>query len=991
MKRFALLALVLVATAGAADAQIIPRLPGRGAVQQTPPQKKDSLHDSTRVVWPTPDSAAQVLLAKKGYSVTKYQGDTAYFDAQHRSLDLLAAKKRRAIVTRDSQTVVSDSGIYYSESSHHVTTGGHYILSNPSSGQADITDLGHGGRVDYSLEEKSVRVSNARMGVNNGQMWYMNMGVAKVVGDSTGGKSATVYAGAGSMTSCDDTIPDYHFEFKEAKRTSGNTLVAAPAILYIKDIPVMWLPFIFTDSKSGRHSGIIVPQFGLGDIVRNSPSYRRNIDHFGYYWALNDYAGLSTWIDWRSAAGSVPGDPGWLKLNSEWDYKWLDRFLGGRIGFTKTFQRDGSENTAVSWTHSQDFSHDSHLNLSANYVTNTTLQRQNTFNPYAALATIASQATYQEKLGPASLSIGATRKQYPGRPQVDETFPTVSLTSTSIAITKWLNWTPSFSYSHSGTSAIDQPGLGQFVYRTDPTTGLRDSTESHARNSEMSTLSFDTPFQIFGRDFKNSFRLNQQRNNFPQTIQLSDFKTGQVIDTRIFAATYRTDFDWIPDLTSIGIPGFGQNRFNFSPTISFQNVDPGPYWVASEQTDGKFVHQSKRITAGVSASPTLYALFQHSIGPFSAIRHSISPTLSFTLAPATDVSDEYLKALGRTRAGYLGNLAQQSLSFGLTQNFEAKIRNRADTTGTDHGTVIKLLSITMTPLAYDLERAKHHKAITGLTTDSWGYNLASDLLPGFDFSSSYSLFEGSTQTDTARFKPYLTTISANFSIGRDQNPFTAFAKLLGKANAAPPQPLSQRSTSDSAQAVAHPEDAQSAASQAVGGNIHANDRFIPNAGQGWHASLSLSRSSPRPPTGTNIINFDPRARCATIAGANTLLFDTCIAQLQVQPTTDTPIGTTTVGGPQYNIPPTTSINGNVNFNLTPKWTAAWQTTYDLERHEFASHIVSLQRELHDWRAIFGFTQSPNGNFSFNFTIALKAEPDIKFDYNRSTVRSGVPF
>ena len=53
--------------------------------------------------------------------------------------------------------------------------------------------------------------------------------------------------------------------------------------------------------------------------------------------------------------------------------------------------------------------------------------------------------------------------------------------------------------------------------------------------------------------------------------------------------------------------------------------------------------------------------------------------------------------------------------------------------------------------------------------------------------------------------------------------------------------------------------------------------------------------------------------------------------------------------------------------------------------------MNLQRDLHDWRAIFGFTQSPNGNFAFNFMIALKAEPDIKFDYNKATVRSGAPF
>ena len=100
------------------------------------------------------------------------------------------------------------------------------------------------------------------------------------------------------------------------------------------------------------------------------------------------------------------------------------------------------------------------------------------------------------------------------------------------------------------------------------------------------------------------------------------------------------------------------------------------------------------------------------------------------------------------------------------------------------------------------------------------------------------------------------------------------------------------------------------------------------------------------------------------------------------------MGSATAGGPAYRIPPTTSVNSDVSFSLTPNWAAHWTTTYDLERREFASHIVQLQRNLHDWRAIFGFTQSPNGNFAFNFTIALKAEPDLKFDYNRTTVRQG---
>jgi hypothetical protein len=78
------------------------------------------------------------------------------------------------------------------------------------------------------------------------------------------------------------------------------------------------------------------------------------------------------------------------------------------------------------------------------------------------------------------------------------------------------------------------------------------------------------------------------------------------------------------------------------------------------------------------------------------------------------------------------------------------------------------------------------------------------------------------------------------------------------------------------------------------------------------------------------------------------------------------------------------VQFRTNFNLTQKWSANWSTNYDLEAKAFGSQSVSLQRDLHDWRAAFGFTQAPNGAFAFTFNISLKAEPDVKFDYNRSS-------
>jgi len=981
-----LLAAVTLVTAFALPlgAQVIPGFPGQRAVGRLQPAKPDTSKDTAnKVHWPTPDSIAARLLARPGFTITRYQGDTAFFNAQNHALDLLAGNKRKAIVDRDSQVVVSDSGIYYTEANRRVVTGGQYRLTPPpSSGQADIKGV---GRVDYDLADRSARITRARLPVNNGQMWYMDVALARVILDTGKTASPTVFARGGSATSCDDSIPDYRFEFREAKRTSNNTLVARPAVLYIKDIPVLWLPFIFSDTRAGRHSGLLPPMFGLGDIVRNSPTYRRHVEHFGYYWALSDYYDFATWLDWRSAAGATQNDPGWLRLNGDFSYKWLNRFMGGRVGLSYTTQRDGTTNTAVSWGHQQEFSKDSRLNTNINFVTNTTLQRQNTFNPYTALATIASQVSYQTKLGPASLNLGATRTQYPGRKQIDQSLPTISLTSTAIALGPHVSWTPTFSYSRHDVLHMDQPGPGAFIFGFDPVTDRRDSTLNTGRNSSNVSMDIGTPFQIFGRDFRNTFRITQQRQNFPQQFNIVDVETGEVTATKIFAATYQTAIDWTPDFT---VPSLGHNKFNLSPSISLQNVEPGPFWVASERTNGQYVHQSKRVALGVGATPTLYARF-HGFGPWSAIRHSITPSISYSWAPKADVSNEYLLALGRTRHGSFTNLQQNNITFGLNQLFQAKLRQATDTANPDNAKKIDLLSLNFTPISYDFERAKGHKSTAGFTTETWGYSLRSDLLPGFDFSSNYSLFLGSTLSDTAEFKPYLTNITASFRISREQNPFAALTRLFGRAV---PEAQAQPAPGTD-QVRERPDSTQLAliAAQPVAGSMRTGDRFIVPPTEGWRASFSFTRASPRPPKpGSNVIDFDPVARCQQVAGANTLLFDACVQQQRAIPTNDLPVTSGTAGGPVYNIPPTTSINADIAFNLTPKWSAHWTTNYDLETHQFASQIVQLQRDLHDWRALFGYTQSPNGNFAFTFTISLKAEPDIKFDYNRSTVRSGLP-
>ena len=301
------------------------------------------------------------------------------------------------------------------------------------------------------------------------------------------------------------------------------------------------------------------------------------------------------------------------------------------------------------------------------------------------------------------------------------------------------------------------------------------------------------------------------------------------------------------------------------------------------------------------------------------------------------------------------------------------------------GDKLKLLSVDFSGLDYDVERARYtHQAIRGLTTQGFNYNVRSDLLPGFSLGVNYSLFEGSTVSDSARFSPFREGITAQFQFSNTANPFAVFSRLFGRA-----VPASQASTDR----LRKPDDdrfARQVASQPVAGRAARNAGFLPTVRKGWDVSLNFNAHRQRPVDGANVIQFDAAARCVqfnTPELRRVGVYDQCIARESTNPNPETPVTSGLPGAPIYRTPNSTSLGGNANFNITEHWAASWNTSYDFERHNFASQIVSLQRDLHDWRAIFAFTQSPNGTFAFNFLVSLKAEPELKFDYHKATYKS----
>lgn len=957
-----------------AAAQVLPR--PQGAPQGVP--RADSVKSKAPTVnWAPMDSVALELMKRPGMTAVRYQADIVVYRAKDGHMTLIGTKGARAVVEREPTSLVADTIEFAQKVDSLRARGDTIVMHDPAKGD-DMIALRN---LNYDLANRQGSASDVSSSTKSGQLWFVEAHRAAFsAADSAAGRENTFYGAGGIITSCDDSVPHYHFAAAEIKRVSNNMVVARNVVMHVMGVPVMWLPFIFQDARTGRRSGILTPRFGLTELVRNSPFYRRTVENVGYYFAFSDYADFAGSLDWRSSANATNVDPGWVRWNSEVRYRWLNRFASGRIGASVHSLSTGSSNTQLSWSHQQDFSIHSHLTANLNLSTSTTVQRQTALLPLASLATIASQANYDRDLGPLKVSIGGTRRQYPGRSQVDEDYPSVNLTSRPVGIGDWFTWTPGLNMSSSASRHLDSQGdfARRFIARSD---GTLDSTKVD-RGTHRSSFTLTSPFKIFDFQIQASLRASDRGNDYPELRTVINPVDTSKRSTRIYEKTWLSEVDF--DL-GMNLPNFFGGTLNLSPSVTMANVGPGAFSVRTERTGSKWVTQGKRLSYGLGISPTFFALYG-GLGPVSRIRHTITTALSYSYSPRASLSADYLAAIGQTKVGFLGENAQNRVTISIQQLFEGKLKAAKDSVGEDNARKVKLLSLNFSPLTWDFERARATKGKSGFATDRMDIALRSDLLPGLDIGVGYSLFQGSVLSDSAVFSPYLESVRASFNLGAGSGIGSLLGKLFGG-----PETETVRDTTARPGTATQRATGSGSAGQA-GQSIRGSALAIPS-GKGFDAQISFSLSQQRPPVGGRVVDYDPSLQCLAFKDVNPFQYDLCVRNALAAPPTDVNSSQTTSGGTFFRTPPQMNVQGSTSFNLTEKWAARWSTNYDFQQHQFGLQSVTLQREMHDWKAVFGFTQSPNGAFTFTFFVSLTAEPDIKFDYNRATYgaqNGGIP-
>lgn len=859
------------------------------------------------------DSITAALLARPGFVSTRFRSDSATLLAREKRIRLFGS----AATERDSSTLEARAIDYEEDSCVLDARGDPKLFGNGS------VLVSEGLRYD-TCRRRAV-VSQALTNFKeNGADWFLRGDLAQ---DSS---SARLYAASSAITSCDLPVPHYHFQARQVKWISKQVMVARPAVLFVRDVPILWLPFIFQDARPGRHSGILIPRFGLSDIVRPTPNFSRSIANVGYYWAPNDYLDLTGRIDWYAGRYFQYGVAG--------QYNWLDRFTNGRFSYSKQIDEDGGTGTQLNWDHTQNFDLSTSLRLSLAYVAGSQVVSANSVDPLLSTRQITSSANFSKRFGWGTVTLGGNRRQNLNDGSATQEFPALTIIPAPFQLSQSITWSPTFSFTEDRQSDFPSAGAVEFL------PGGSVDTVGGRINTRTTSLSFDTPLRFGNFTWRNSVSYLDQLSDQRQvsTFRVPDLSTPDPNDSltvsRAYAGSFSTGIDW---QTGVNLPILFRGSWKLQPSVGIANAtSAGPFLLRNRFTNGGFVEQGKRLQFSLSAAPSFFGFFNHGIGPIARIRHTITPLINFSYSPEASVPLAYAQAVASPgQAPQLTSPASQLVSISLNQIIEAKgYPAPGDTAAEPAVKKFKLLSINTSPISYDFEQAKlPHR--TGWVTSTLTNTFQTDLLPGFNASLTHDLWQGQVGTDSARFDPYLTNVSLGMSISGST--FRDIGRLLGLVGPDTARGKRRGSTGAPAPSLAPPS--PFGINQGGFGGAGA---FGSAGGGPFQANFQLTITRPRPVTIT-----DP------LGG-----------------------GTLTQPAKQEN------LTANTSFSPTPFWSVSASSQYDIVANKFASYSVALQRNLHEWKAAFTFTQNANGNFAFFFSIFLTDMPSVKFDYNQTTLQ-----
>ncbi len=720
-----------------------------------------------------------------------------------------------------------------------------------------------------------------------------------------------IHITGGKYTTCDAEHPHFYINLSKAKVIPEKKTVTGPFWFVISDIPIfpMGLPFGFFPNQSNRRSGIIIPSYGEEE--------RRGffLQDMGYYWA----AGKN--IDF-TFFGSIYTSGSWtIKAQSRYKkrYKYSGNFdisyqkvIQGERDIAKDFQEETMFWVKLNYTRDPKSSPTSTFSVNLNFGSAKS-RSYNSYNPVNFANNSASSSIAYTKTFPGTpfnFSANMNAAQNLTTLQVDLTLPTLTL-----------NMNKQFPFRRR--KAVGEKRWYEQI-------GVSFSSQLENKISTVDTMLF-TKSSI--DKFQNGFRYSIPISTSLKVLKHFNLSPSFTYQGRIYTSM----------LKQRPVYGYDANG-EFGILETYNDTVPNHSMGFYHVYDYSF---------STPLSTKLYGIKEFKKGKIAAIRHVVSPSLSFNYRPDfgrpswgyytqdilyPDDPDRLFSIYGNGIFGTAPRGKSGNISLSVDNNLEMKVHS-ADT-------------------------SQQLKKIVILNSFRFGssYNIAADSMnfAPIQLSANTRLFKQISVTYNGMIDVYMTDTVRGGATKINKLYWTHERKIGHLANSS--ITLSGSINSQIFQRKKKKEEEEEEENNSEEENNDLGEGLYKKDGT---LDKNLSGDGNDKQKGSNKLAYNFKIPWNVSISYSLRYNNTNYVKKKHK-----------FRSQYYQM-----INLNASFTLTPKWSLSANGSYDFTERKLTYTNVSISRDLHCWQMSFNFV--PFGTYkSYHFRINVKSSMFQGLEYKK---------
>ena len=617
----------------------------------------------------TPTSTTKISKDAPDAPILYTAEDSMRFDRKNNKLYLYGGAK----VTQQTINLTADF-IIIDWSNNIVTAEGTKDSSGVVTGRPDFKDGEEGftsRKMQYNFNTKKGKVYDA---ITTQSDLFIHGEDSKILQDAHyDPKDSTyhdvIYNRDAIFTTCNHEHPHFGIRAKKLKMIPDKVAVVGRSNIELGGVPTpLMLPFGFFPLTQGERKGLIFPR-----DVEYTPEWGFGLKEVGWYLPIND--------NWDTKiTGDIYFAGTWgLRINSRYKYRYRNNgnftlAYSDRVAEQTDASINHEKSISLRWSHAQDASAHPTRRFSASVNVQTNGFQSRNYNDAESVLSnsLSSNINYSKTFPgkPFTFSASASHSQNTRTNLVTFNLPTVNFNVNRIYPFKRKEATGKEKWFEKITFKYDAAAQNRFT-TTDTTMFTQETLES-AQYGIRHKASSDLSFKLF------------KYINISPRINFTEVWYGNEI-SRDYDDTPTIEFDTI---------------YNPDGSVADIESDTTSY---GELVDNKINGFSRyyQFDAGVTATTVLYATKIWDKGWLRGLRHVMTPNVSMTYTPdytnpsfgwykeaiepenpLNTEADTMLYAI--YEGGIYGSPSsggkQMALSYGLSNNFEAKYFSKRDST-----------------------------------------------------------------------------------------------------------------------------------------------------------------------------------------------------------------------------------------------------------------------------------------------------------------------